>query len=69
MTKGNMDHFEAVWEVTPVAGGTLVAFQLMVDPDLPLPSGLISDENQKSARKALRALRTLIGDRKPATKA
>ena len=48
MTKGNMDHFEAVWEVTPVEGGTLVAFQILVDPDLPLPASLITDENLKT---------------------
>jgi ribosome-associated toxin RatA of RatAB toxin-antitoxin module len=64
MTKGNMDHFEALWEVTPVEGGTLVAFQILVDPSIPLPASLINDENQASARKTLRALRTLLQDRK-----
>lgn len=69
MTKGNMDHFEAVWEVTPVEGGTLVAFQILVDPDIPLPSSLINDENAASARKTLRALRTLMQERKAAAPA
>jgi ribosome-associated toxin RatA of RatAB toxin-antitoxin module len=68
MTKGNMDHFEAVWEVTPVEGGTLVAFQILVDPDLPLPASLINNENQASARKALRALRTLLTEHKSPAK-
>jgi ribosome-associated toxin RatA of RatAB toxin-antitoxin module len=64
MTKGNVDHFEAIWEATPVDGNkTLVAFQILVDPSLPLPSSLVSGENQKSARKAVRALRELIAER------
>lgn len=61
MMKGNVDHFEAHWEVTPVdANRTLVAFEIVVDPDLPLPSSLVSDENMKSARKTLRALRERV---------
>ena len=68
MTKGNVEHFEATWELTPVDGKTLVAFQILVDPSLPLPSSLVSAENQKSARKAVRALRTLIAERKATVK-
>lgn len=61
MRKGNVDHFEAHWEVTPVdANSTLVAFEIVVDPDLPLPASLISAENQKTARKTLRALRKRV---------
>lgn len=61
MRKGNVDHFEAHWEVTPVdANTTLVAFEIVVDPDLPLPSSFISSENQKSARMTLRALRERV---------
>jgi ribosome-associated toxin RatA of RatAB toxin-antitoxin module len=69
MTKGNVDQFEATWEVTPVEGNkTLVAFQVLLDPSLPLPASLVNGENQKSARKAVRALRELIEQRKLATK-
>jgi ribosome-associated toxin RatA of RatAB toxin-antitoxin module len=66
LLKGNVDHFEALWEITPIsATQTLVGFEIIVDPDLPLPSGFISGENQKTARKTLRALRArLVGDKR-----
>jgi ribosome-associated toxin RatA of RatAB toxin-antitoxin module len=68
MLKGNVDHMEALWEVTPVdAQRTLVSFEIIVDPNLPLPSSLISDENRKTARKTLRALRERVA--LPAAKA
>jgi ribosome-associated toxin RatA of RatAB toxin-antitoxin module len=58
MRKGNVSAFDAVWELTPMSDKqTLVTFQLMVDPDLPVPSGMLSDENQKSARRTIRAVR------------
>jgi ribosome-associated toxin RatA of RatAB toxin-antitoxin module len=58
LMKGNVDHLEALWEVTPVSDTqTLVAFEIIVDPDLPLPSSFVSEENAKTARKTLRALR------------
>jgi ribosome-associated toxin RatA of RatAB toxin-antitoxin module len=61
LMKGNLDHFEALWEVTPIDDKrTLVSFEIMVDPDLPLPAGFVSDENAKSARKTLRALRERV---------
>jgi len=67
MTRGNVDRFLASWELTPVdAKRTLVAFQILVDPDLPVPSSFIGKENQTAARKVLRALRKLMAERKPA---
>ena len=61
MTKGNVDILQATWEVTPYdANKTLVAFQIIVDPDLPLPSSLVNAENRKTARKTIRALRALL---------
>jgi ribosome-associated toxin RatA of RatAB toxin-antitoxin module len=61
LLKGNVDHFEALWEVTPIDDKrTLVSFEILVDPDLPLPAGFVSDENAKSARKTLRALRERV---------
>lgn len=61
MTKGNVDMLQAIWEVTPYdATHTLVAFQIIVDPDLPLPSSLVNSENRKTARKTIRALRALL---------
>ena len=65
MTKGNVDHMEALWEVTPIDDKrTLVTFEIIVDPNLPLPSSLISEENRKTARKTLRALRERVAPEK-----
>jgi ribosome-associated toxin RatA of RatAB toxin-antitoxin module len=70
MLKGNVSRFEASWEITPVdAQHTLVAFQIFVDPDMPVPTSLVDHENQKNARKALAALRDLMGQRKGHVKA
>jgi ribosome-associated toxin RatA of RatAB toxin-antitoxin module len=67
MTKGNVKLFQAQWEVTPQADGrTLVAVQMIVDPDLPVPSSILTSENQKSARKTMRALRDKLAAQKPA---
>ena len=61
MTKGNVDILQASWEVTPYdANRTVVAFQIIVDPDMPLPSSLVNSENRKTARKTIRALRALF---------
>jgi hypothetical protein len=61
MTKGNVDVLQAVWEVTPLDDGrTLVAFQIVVDPDLPLPTSLVNSENAKTARMTIRALRERV---------
>lgn len=67
MMRGNVDHMEALWQVTPVDDRrTLVTFEIIVDPDLPLPASLVSDENRKTARKTLRALRERLTSSKPA---
>ena len=67
MTKGNVDLLQAVWEVTPLDDGrTLVAFQIIVDPDLPLPTSLINAENEKAARKTVHALRRRFAAKTPA---
>jgi ribosome-associated toxin RatA of RatAB toxin-antitoxin module len=61
MLKGNMDAMQARWELTPVEGGrTLVAFQLLMDPNLPLPSSFVSGENETAAKKTIRALRKVV---------
>lgn len=61
MTKGNVDLLQATWEVTPYdATHTLVAFQIIVDPDWPVPSSLVNSENRKNARKTIRALRAYV---------
>ena len=66
MTRGNLRQFDATWHVTQVSGAqTLVAFELCADPDLPLNvgKGLISDQNEKEARKSIGALREYISAR------
>lgn len=57
--KSNVAEFLARWEVTPLDGGrrTNVAFQLLVDPDLPVPNAIVSNEMKNSVGKAFRALR------------
>lgn len=59
LLEGNMTAFRASWILTPDGDGsrTRVRFSLFVDPDLPLPSGLISRENERAAGKTLGALR------------
>lgn len=63
---GNMRHFLARWELTPLDGGrrTLVGFQILVDPDLPLPASVFTDENIRAARKTLQALRRRADQRR-----
>lgn len=60
--KGNMSQFLARWEVAPVDDGkrTKVAFQLLVDPDLPFPDVVVSNEMKNSAGHAFRALRKRV---------
>jgi ribosome-associated toxin RatA of RatAB toxin-antitoxin module len=67
--KGNMSQLLARWEVTPAFDGTQshVVFQLLVDPDLPVPDSIVSHEMRNSAGQALRALRRrLLDARAPA---
>lgn len=60
--KGNMAQLLARWEVTPVDEGrrSKVAFQLLVDPDLPVPNSVVSREMKNSAGMAFRALRKRV---------
>lgn len=64
LIKGNMTRFTARWQLEPVDDGarTLVTFQILVDPDLPLPTPVFSKENKKSARRTIKALRRRIAD-------
>ena len=64
MTRGNMDAFRVRWTLTPVdEGHTRVQFRLLADPDLPLPSSLITSENEKFARRVCRAMRQRLESR------
>jgi len=60
LLEGNIGAFRAEWRLEPTADGTRtqVAFRIFVDPDLPLPSSLISRENERAARRSIEALRT-----------
>lgn len=58
MTEGNITRMNARWELTPLsAGHTRVAFQMLIDPDLPVPSSLVTSQNAKAAERTIRALR------------
>ncbi|MGB5192594.1 MAG: SRPBCC family protein [Polyangiales bacterium] len=58
LLEGNIEAFRAQWRLEPTANGerTRVAFRIFVDPDLPLPSSLISRENERAARRSIEAL-------------
>jgi ribosome-associated toxin RatA of RatAB toxin-antitoxin module len=59
LKRGNVNHFHAVWTVRALEGGQACAveFKLLVDPNMKLPSSVISNENVKAAKRALVALR------------
>lgn len=61
--KGNIEQLLARWEVRPTADGarSAVVFQLLVDPDLPVPDSMVSSELKNSAGRAFRALRKRVG--------
>lgn len=62
--KGNISQLVARWEVSPVGNDrSRVVFQLLVDPDLPVPDMVISREMRNGAGQAFRALRRRIGER------
>ena len=64
MVQGNLDAMNARWELTPVdSEHTLVAFQLLMDPKVPLPASLVSNENEKASQKTIRALRRVVAER------
>jgi ribosome-associated toxin RatA of RatAB toxin-antitoxin module len=64
MIEGNMSAMHARWEVTPVdAEHTRVAFELLMDPKVPLPASLVSNENEKASQKTIRALRHVVAER------
>jgi ribosome-associated toxin RatA of RatAB toxin-antitoxin module len=64
MVEGNMDAMFARWEVAPIDDKrTLVAFQLLMDPKIPLPAGFVSSENEIASKKTIRALRQIVAER------
>lgn len=64
MVQGNMDAMFARWELTPLdTDHTLVAFQVLMDPKVPLPASLVSNENEKASQKTIRALRRVVAER------
>jgi ribosome-associated toxin RatA of RatAB toxin-antitoxin module len=67
LLEGNIDAFVAAWRLEPTEDGerTRVAFTIFVDPDLPLPSALISRENERAARRTIEALRTHLEGKLP----
>jgi ribosome-associated toxin RatA of RatAB toxin-antitoxin module len=67
LLEGNIDAFRAEWRLWPSADGqrTEVAFRIFVDPGLPLPSALISRENERAARRSIEALRSHVERKLP----
>ena len=58
MNRGNVNQLSLRWEAAAVEGEkTLLSFEFFVDPDLPVPSSVISNQNAVSARRTVRALR------------
>jgi len=64
LLEGNIDAFNAQWELTPIDGGarTRVRFKIYVDPDIPLPSAVFSRENERAAGRTVRALRSRVAE-------
>jgi ribosome-associated toxin RatA of RatAB toxin-antitoxin module len=64
MVQGNMDAMSARWELTALdSEHTLVAFQVLMDPKVPLPASLVTNENEKASQKTIRALRRVVAER------
>jgi ribosome-associated toxin RatA of RatAB toxin-antitoxin module len=64
MVQGNVSAMSARWELTPIdSEHTLVAFQVLMDPKVPLPASLVSNENEKASQKTIRALRRVVAER------
>lgn len=58
MTEGNITRMNARWEVTPVSPTqTRVMFQILIDPDLPVPSSLVTRQNVKASERTIGAVR------------
>lgn len=61
MTKGNVSIMAARWEVTPIdATHTKVAFQLIMDPGIPMPSSMVTYFGAKATKQTLQALRERV---------
>ncbi|MEM7447334.1 MAG: SRPBCC family protein [Myxococcota bacterium] len=62
MVDGNMDRFKARWEITPSEDGqaTQVSLQLIAEPEVPVPSFLVSRHNEGAARWAVQSLRRRV---------
>jgi ribosome-associated toxin RatA of RatAB toxin-antitoxin module len=59
MVSGNVERMAALWELTALEGGarTLVSFEFLVEPDLPFPASIMTDQNVASARRTIGRLR------------
>lgn len=59
MRRGNVNALFARWEVAPTVGRvrTLVAFELLVDPAIPLPDSMVTAANKDAVRDAINSVR------------
>lgn len=64
MVQGNVERMAARWEITPMEGGrrTLVSFQFIIEPDLPFPASIFTEQNVRAARRTLEALRRRVAE-------
>jgi len=61
VTHTNTRRLDARWEITPItATRTLVTFELLVEPDLPFPDDMMSNENEVATRDSVRNLRAHV---------
>jgi len=64
MLQGNVVRMAARWEVTPIDGGarSLVSFQFIVEPRLPFPASVFTDQNRIAARRTIEALQRRVNE-------
>ena len=69
MTKGNVSIMAARWEITPIDNGhTKVAFQLIMDPGIPMPSSMVTYFGAKATRQTIQALQKRVASPKTASR-
>lgn len=56
--KGNVDRFDVLYRVKPAEGDHAeLSIELLIKPNLPFPSGVVTTEVQRAAYKAVRGFR------------
>lgn len=59
--KGNVKDFKAIWRVKKVDdASTELSLEVFLDPSIPLPNGVINNENLKGSVKGVKAMKARI---------